>query len=385
MKENKNQDIQKDNDELSKNEKYVRRLYLIDKCLSNHSKPKTWKEINEILSEDNLSMTSRNFTNTRNDIEKLFGLKVKSEKSNINKEHIFFYEEKGASIFSHDIPKEYFDKLSEIIERLKAYGNSSDKEIKEFTDIIGVTNLINVGNKQIVEYEKNYDYQDKATFKSKFDLLYNAIKYKHIVKLHYKTFDNMISALDFHPYYLKQYNGRWFCLGHKENTKYFNEIDVVPIDERILKITYLKDELSKGEKLKNFITKYNKKTWGKEYFKDIIGITRYQHNEKQTIRLQVNDNNTLKHLISKPIHSSLKAFKRVNNSIVELSFNDIFGDKRTEGINNNTQVELTLEVIPNYELERFLISYADTLTVLEPQELRDKISHRLNNAINHYK
>ncbi len=39
-----------------------------------------------------------------------------------------------------------------------------------------------------------------------------------------------------------------------------------------------------------------------------------------------------------------------------------------------------MTIIPNYELETYLLSHSDEIQILEPQSLKDKIIHRLQNA-----
>jgi predicted DNA-binding transcriptional regulator YafY len=38
----------------------------------------------------------------------------------------------------------------------------------------------------------------------------------------------------------------------------------------------------------------------------------------------------------------------------------------------------------NYELERLLLSYGESVTVIEPQHLKEKIKKRLLNGLNNY-
>lgn len=68
-----------------------------------------------------------------------------------------------------------------------------------------------------------------------------------------------------------------------------------------------------------------------------------------------------KYIETKPIHESQK--------IVEL--------KEEFGV-------FEIEVIPNYELEARLLSYGETVEVLEPEGFREKIAARVSNSLNLY-
>ena len=45
---------------------------------------------------------------------------------------------------------------------------------------------------------------------------------------------------------------------------------------------------------------------------------------------------------------------------------------------------ITVEVIPNFELEKVILSFGDSVKVLSPKSLVTKITERLNNSIQQY-
>lgn len=58
----------------------------------------------------------------------------------------------------------------------------------------------------------------------------------------------------------------------------------------------------------------------------------------------------------------------------------IHGSQKSRWITSNT-LEVTLEIIINYEFERLLLSYCDTVIVIKPHGLKQKIKTRITNAI----
>jgi len=66
---------------------------------------------------------------------------------------------------------------------------------------------------------------------------------------------------------------------------------------------------------------------------------------------------TGKYIETKPLHGSQKP-KWISNEVLEVS----------------------MELIINYELERLILSYADSVKVIEPQSLSGRIKARLENA-----
>jgi|AntRauTorckE5430_2_1112549.scaffolds.fasta_scaffold00249_5 predicted DNA-binding transcriptional regulator YafY len=149
----------------------------------------------------------------------------------------------------------------------------------------------------------------------------------------------------FHPWYLKQYNSRWFVLGH--NTRY-DSLSTLAID-RIQELSP-----TPSQYIPNTIYDFD------EYFEDVIGITIDFEKPVETILLQVAPS-LWPYIASKPIHGS---------------------QKKKETTDSGTTIELQLRI--NYELISLLFSFMERVEVLEPQHLREEITQRLAAASLHY-
>jgi predicted DNA-binding transcriptional regulator YafY len=178
-------------------------------------------------------------------------------------------------------------------------------------------------------------------------LLHNAIYYKKVHTISYQPFENDVPFdVVIHPYFLKQYNNRWFLFGYNpEKEKYDWNLAI----DRIISI-----KETKGKYQKN-----NKIDW-QEYFEDIIGVTKPVDAKPEKVVLHFKGK-TGKYIETKPLH----------------------GSQKTKWIDEKT-LEVTLQVIVNYELERLLISYADSLEVITPKRLRDQIRLRHESAAGIY-
>lgn len=97
-----------------------------------------------------------------------------------------------------------------------------------------------------------------------------------------------------------------------------------------------------------------------EYFEDIIGVTRHENVEVQKIILAF-DKQTAPYISSKPLHESQKVV-----------------------LNGEDEFRISIEVIPNYELESLILSFGDRVRVLEPEEFRILIGGRLGKAVENY-
>lgn len=179
-------------------------------------------------------------------------------------------------------------------------------------------------------------------------ILYNAIYHKKVLSIKYKVFGNLAESeiLVIHPYYLKQYNNRWFLYGYNPEKEKFDWNMAL---DRIVTISENKNKYIENQNI----------NW-EEYFEDIIGVTKKEDNYIQNIKLNFYGK-TGNYIISKPLHGSQRA-KWINNEILEVN----------------------LKLILNYELENLILSYAECVQVLSPPELISTIANRLNLASNNY-
>lgn len=177
--------------------------------------------------------------------------------------------------------------------------------------------------------------------------LHNAIYYKKILSISYQPFQNDVPFdVVIHPYFLKQYNNRWFLFGYNpEKEKY-------DWNMAIDRIITLKEE--KGKYQKN-----NKIDW-QEYFEDIVGVTKPMGAEPEKVVLNFTGL-TGKYMETKPIH----------------------GSQKTKWLNENT-LEVVLHIIINYELERLILSYADNVYIVKPKSLSKSVKNRLMDALIRY-
>lgn len=178
-------------------------------------------------------------------------------------------------------------------------------------------------------------------------ILYNAIFYKKVLNIRYQPFQND-SSFDvlIHPYYLKQYNNRWFLFGYNpEKLKFDWNLAI----DRIVIIKETEENYQKNDMI----------NW-QDYFEDIIGVTKPIDSKPENVILHFKGL-TGKYVETKPLH----------------------GSQKQKWIDDNT-LEVTLHIIINYELERLILSYADSAFVVHPVALANSINKRLTNALKFY-
>lgn len=176
--------------------------------------------------------------------------------------------------------------------------------------------------------------------------LFNAIANEKVLKITYQPFKHDDPTInEIHPYYIKQYNNRWFLFGLDSG---LGKVANMAID-RVIKI----DDIN-HKYIHNTTINFD------EYFDDIIGVTMPEDQKPEKILIKI-DHSTWPYVKTKPLHGSQKT-KEVNEEFTTIQ----------------------IEVIPNYELESMILSYGEKMEVLQPEHLRLKIAERLKTALNLY-
>jgi predicted DNA-binding transcriptional regulator YafY len=97
-----------------------------------------------------------------------------------------------------------------------------------------------------------------------------------------------------------------------------------------------------------------------DYFYDIVGVTRYENRTPMNVDLKVSSERA-PYIKTKPIHPTMKIKRNDQNGML-----------------------ITINVIPNPELEAQILLFGEDIEVIEPQYLRAKIQNRLEKSLRHY-
>lgn len=195
----------------------------------------------------------------------------------------------------------------------------------------------------VVEFEHN-DYVSDNNYFSK---IYNAITNEIVLEITYKPFDSSEIKYTFHPYYLKQYNRCWYAFG------------LVPEQKDVMWCLALERIVTIKETNHAYIPLPKDWSWT-DYFADIVGVTRYKEGKVEEVIIHA-FGKTAKYIQARPIHES----------------------QRNKWLDNNT-LEVRFKVIINYEFEKSLFSFADTICIIKPQKLVKWHIETLNKALQMY-
>jgi predicted DNA-binding transcriptional regulator YafY len=188
---------------------------------------------------------------------------------------------------------------------------------------------------KVIEFEEN----QYLTGKEHIGILYDSIINKQVLEIQYHPFtrDECILII-VHPYFLKQYNNRWFLFGGNSDGSNITNIAL----DRIEKIQTVNE---------NYLT--NTEIDFEEYFEDVVGVSVPNDSVVEKILLKI-DAESWPYIKTKPIHGSQKIKEQAANYTI-----------------------IELRLIPNFELESVLFSHAERIEVLSPDSLRQRIKDRL--------
>ena len=180
--------------------------------------------------------------------------------------------------------------------------------------------------------------------------LHDAIVDRHPIILTYKPFKWLESqTFCFSPYILKEFRNRWFVFG-KRHDDTEHPIAILALD-RIEGIV----AASKGIKY-IFDLKFDPNV----FFRDIVGVTKFDAPVEHVV-FKVSETQ-VPYVRTKPLHHSQKELETANDGSVLFS----------------------IDVIPNYELERDFLGYGESVTVVSPESLVKKLQARLLQSVENY-
>ncbi|MCH8490700.1 MAG: WYL domain-containing protein [Oceanicaulis sp.] len=248
------------------------------------------------------------------------------------------YEHSDFSINKRILNDDELNQIKSAIQLLSRFTGTPQLEwVKEMIPRLEAKLGLIPKKNEVIGFESNIDLKGLQFFSP----LFQAIVNERVLMVHYKDFKSPdYYEIIFHPYYLKQFNNRWFVFGLNAA----NGITTWNLAlDRIISIEEIADE-------------YRPSThdWD-DYFYDIVGVTRPADVPLQQIVLKFSLN-LAPYIVTKPIHPSQKHHYEDDGLIVRI------------------------QLIPNFEFERLVLSFGESVRVLDPSTFKDRIAQRLQAA-----
>lgn len=318
---------------------------IIDRCLQSrrgYSTQEIFDRCNDAL-ERRGEMPISALNTIRNDIlsiENRWHIVVEQIRS--GREIRYRYEDPHFSIFNTPLNEEEIAQLSQSVSMLRRFeGMPGFEWVEEMSAHLQET--VSTSPEPVIGFDENKELKGMSFFTP----LFKAITEKKTIKIKYHTYrsDRGIDGV-IHPYYLKEYNQRWFLFAL--NNEYKN-LSIYALD-RIEAV---------GKSSAKFIP--NTDIDFSHYFDNVIGVSIKSDGSPQIVKIWV-DREQLPYTLSKPLHKS-------QNVIEE---------------NEDGSAIIAIEVIPNFELEQLLLSFGERFEILSPPSLRDRISARIKKNLEKY-
>lgn len=327
------------------------RYKILDKCFRNPYKNYYFETllqtVNETLYEitgDEEGIKTRQLRDDIAFMRSEEGWSIELDELNDGKKKIYRYTDIDFSINNAPLNEVEMGQFQSAIQVLSQFeGMPQFEGIQEIIAKLKTDLKISTNDKPIIGFDSSQDLKGIEFFST----LYNAVQNKTPLEITYKDFksEEPYTYL-FHPYYLKEYNNRWFLFGlHLESWKSDWNVAI----DRIVAVNPKAIPFIENETI----------DW-QDYFSDMIGVSKSENAVLEQIVLHFNQV-TGKYMENKSIHETQKH----------------------KWINENT-LELKINVMVNYELERLVLSYGESVKVIEPEHLMLKIKARLNNALINY-
>ena len=254
----------------------------------------------------------------------------------------YVYEEENFSINKKDLSEAELETIDEALVMLNRFkGVEGFDWVDEF-----VTNFEDkLGRKKnevpVIGYQKNPFLKGIENL----SVIYNYIVNRQVLKITYEHFVKGKIVHVVHPYYLKEYNNRWFLFGITEQKRDF--LISLPLDRMVdiepMHIEYIPN--------KNFNFE--------EYFEDVVGVSVPMSGTPDKVVLKF-EKSRFPYVETKPLHPSQRIIDK-DECIVQI------------------------EVHQNSELNSLIFSFGDQVEVLAPDSLRNQFKAKINKLSEKYK
>ena len=256
------------------------------------------------------------------------------------------YSDPEYSISNRPLTEQDVIALNRTIDLLKQFD-----EFDPYHEMVDVVNRLQdkvataINRKRIVDFERNPDLKGLSFLNS----LYDAIANKIAVNISYRSFNSREQKeYIIFPYLLKEYRNRWFVFGCRAgDLKLYN----LALD-RIMEFHLCPD-----------IPFQENQDFSEDYFKDMIGVTKYERLEKATVSFIVNNENA-SYILTKPIHSSQRLVSK-----------------------NKEDGSMTFElqdIVINPELVKEFLGLGAGVKILAPNSLARRLKREYKKAYENY-
>lgn len=320
------------------------RYRILDKCFRNKSRYYNIKELTDTCSTElGYNISRRQIYNDIDFMESDSGWNIPLARIHKGKTVYFKYSDPDFSIEDKPLTDEESQQLKTLITALGRFRGLPNNEWMEEV-ISNLEYRFNIGGckESVIGFEQNPNLKGLEYLSPAI----NAASNHQPLRIEYHNYKNGGRDITYtlHPYYIKQYNNRWFLFGLDGDN---NSIANIALD-RIVSLDTIKGLRFIPNKTINF----------DHYFDDIVGVTIPRGVPQTDIRLRFSPSR-FQYVTSKPIHQSQQT---------------VDPDKRI----------ISIKVKPNLELEQQILAFGPDVEVLAPEWLRNEIKTKIEISLKQY-
>lgn len=329
---------------MSSNKNALIRYKTIDNCLRNRTKLWTLEDLIDACSDALYEYEGKYDLVSKRTVQ-LDIQNMRSEKLGYNapievfQKKFYRYSEPDFSIKNIPVNENDIKVMNDAVQILKQF-----KDFSIFKEMNGVIQKLEDSvyaskQKAVIHLDKN----ERLKGLEFIDTLYDAILNKNVLKIEYKSFKaRETNYYIIHPQLLKEYNNRWFLITWDE-------------------MTYLTLALDRVISIEKINAEYiDKNIDGDHFFKEVIGVTVSQRNRPMNVIFWIDKNNA-PYVKTKPFHHSQEII---------------------EELEDGTVFKISVQI--NFELERVILGFGESIKIIQPTKLKKKIIHKLRIAYKNY-
>ena len=313
------------------------RYQILNRCFRNPYKEYT---IDDLVDECNdalrnagkTEVSKRTIQNDINILEADYGIQL-NEKLKRGRQRLYRYADTNYSLPSFRINDEERHKLQDAIRILNHFEGEPLYDWAKTLLMQIEGGLFDDDSSQVVSFQTNLDLKGLNHFSK----LLQAIITKRVLKLKYTPYGKEQLSVTIYPYYLKEYNNRWFLIAQVKGYDSYANYALDRIDEfKEVALPYKEPEVDFSE-----------------YFDDVVGVS-VPDGESEDIIIKV-DKKRFNYISTKPLHLSQR-IQEENDEFAIISIN----------------------VKINKELIALLLSFGPDVEVISPASLKAEIKKNIS-------
>lgn len=277
-------------------------------------------------------------------MESEVGWSISLDRKRDRKKIYYRYTDRDFTINEQPLTDEEAQQLQTVILTLSRFrGLPSNEWIDEVISNLEYRFNLNGYNENIISFEQNQSLKGLNFLTPIIDAASN----HQSLKVLYHNYKKGGRDIEFviHPYYVKQYNNRWFLFGLENGQQRISNLAL----DRVVSVNVLNDL--------QFIP--NRNIDFEHYFDEVVGVTIPKKNVDLQEVILCFTPDRLPYVISKPLHHSQRVI-------------------------NNEKGTVCVTVKPTRELEQQILSFGSDVEVVSPVAFRTQIREKIANSLKKY-